>query len=116
MLHLAGGQRGLLDLDELAGWQRSREHLAACASARVLLDGKLVVVETDSFRELAVRASRCAGLRLGHHAAHRRKGRESYKEFTSVEIVHGEIVRGGKCGGHLLLLAVLLLRVSADLN
>ena len=101
--HLACRERRLVDLDELAGGQGSREDLTACASVGVLLDGKLVVVEDDGLRELAIRPGGCASLRLGHHTAHSREGGERYTEFTTVDIFHADILRAANNIGHLFI-------------
>ena len=77
MWHLAGGERGLVDFDELTGGEGAGHDLAAGASVGVLFDGECVEGEDDGFGELAVGACSRAGLGFGHYAAHGCEGGES---------------------------------------
>jgi len=54
--HLAGGQGGLVDLDELAGGEGAGEDGAGGAAVGVVLNGELAVGEDDGLGELAVGA------------------------------------------------------------
>ena len=84
MRHLAGGKCRLVHFDELAGGQRSGQYLPPNTAIGVVLHGKLIVVEDDRLRQLAIRTGRGASLCFSHYTAQSRKGREPYTEITSV--------------------------------
>jgi hypothetical protein len=95
--HLAGGEHGLVNLDELARGEGAGEDMAAAAAVGVVGDGERVVGEDDGLGELAVRArggsGRWGGLGLGGEAAgdgaESREGGEGNTEITTSQIFHG---------------------------
>jgi hypothetical protein len=106
--HLAGGEEGLVDLEELARGKGAGEDRAAGAAVGGVLDGERGVGEDDGLGELAVGAGGGGGLGggldlgggLGGEAgrAEGGEGREGDTEIATVEIFHGRhgTHRGGR--------------------
>jgi len=98
--HLAGGEEGLVDLDELSCGKRAGEDLTAAAAVGVVFYGKLAVTEDDGLRELAIGTGRRTSLRLGHNAAESREGGQGNTEITAIDIFHAGILRDTNYIGH----------------
>ncbi len=110
--HLAGGEEGLVDLDELARGEGAGEDLAAGAAVGVGLDGERGVGEDDGLGELAIRTGGGDGLGGGlgfggeAYGAESGEGREGDTEIATIQIFHGRHgthrrgrLSGGSSGG-----------------